>query len=417
MSLLWHSGLAGGALACCTLAVLKQPITLLLQLQPDVLHEATPYWWIRVGITPLVLLNMTLSGILQGFNRVTAVSLLISGQALLEIAGSVLVFKAGLALRGSYLRSMGLVTLLSAFIAACVGLVLVKLLPPVMTQAIAEAVAPLLTEDHDSPLAPCSPLGPFASDVALHTDEEPLVVEGSVQGSPEGGSTARAELLGFLSDGASMLVRSSLLQATFFIALAVASRLGTAALAAHQIVAQLWLLTSYVTDGFAVAGTVLGSRLSSQRHITVDKSATRSLQILCRRVLLSGLAIGVTFGIAFFAAQDWLISLFTQSKETTGILQYVVWPLVCIVQPLNSLVFVYDGLLYASQSFAYTRNVMLLGFILVFCPMIIVAELSIQALWGVWVAKAALNLCRLLGGVFRVHFWWLKAVNSISVSV
>ena len=38
-------------------------------------------------------------------------------------------------------------------------------------------------------------------------------------------------------------------QATFFIALAVASRMGTAALAAHQIVAQLWLLTSYVTDG------------------------------------------------------------------------------------------------------------------------------------------------------------------------
>ena len=52
-------------MACCTLAALKQPITLLLQLQPDVLHEATPYWWIRVGITPLVLLNMTLSGILQ----------------------------------------------------------------------------------------------------------------------------------------------------------------------------------------------------------------------------------------------------------------------------------------------------------------------------------------------------------------
>lgn len=59
------SGLAGGVLACCTLAALKQPITLLLKLQPEVLHEATPYWWIRVAITPLVLLNMTLSGILQ----------------------------------------------------------------------------------------------------------------------------------------------------------------------------------------------------------------------------------------------------------------------------------------------------------------------------------------------------------------
>ena len=59
---------------------------------------------------------------MQGFNRVTAVSLLISGQALLEIAGSLLVFKAGLGLHGSYLRSMGLVTLSSAFIAACVGI-------------------------------------------------------------------------------------------------------------------------------------------------------------------------------------------------------------------------------------------------------------------------------------------------------
>ena len=60
-----YSGLAGGVLACCTLAALKQPITLLLKLQPEVLHEANPYWWIRVAITPLVLLNMTLSGVLQ----------------------------------------------------------------------------------------------------------------------------------------------------------------------------------------------------------------------------------------------------------------------------------------------------------------------------------------------------------------
>ncbi len=45
--------------------------------------------------------------------------------------------------------------------------------------------------------------------------------------------------------------------------MAVAGRLGTATLAAHQVVAQLWMLTSYVVDGFAVAGTVLGSRLAS----------------------------------------------------------------------------------------------------------------------------------------------------------
>ena len=140
--------------------------------------------------------------------------------------------------------------------------------------------------------------------------------------------------------------------------------------------------------------------------------ACRSLQILCRRVLLSGLAIGSTFGIAFFAAQGWIISLFTQSEATIGILQHYLWPLVCIVQPLNSLVFVYDGLLYASQSFAFTRNVMVLGFCLVFCPLIAVVQLAVQALWGVWLAKAALNVCRLLGGILRIHFQWTRAVAS-----
>ena len=59
------SGLAGGALACSTLAVLKHPITLLLNLQPEVLRGATPYWWVRVAITPLVLINMSISGVLQ----------------------------------------------------------------------------------------------------------------------------------------------------------------------------------------------------------------------------------------------------------------------------------------------------------------------------------------------------------------
>lgn len=62
------------------------------------------------------------------------------------------------------------------------GLVMIKLLPPVKTQATAEAEAPLLTGGHpDSPLAPDSPLpplatgSPLASDAVLHTDEEPLV--------------------------------------------------------------------------------------------------------------------------------------------------------------------------------------------------------------------------------------------------
>lgn len=60
-----RSGLGGGLFACSTLAALKQPITAFLDLQPEVQQHANPYWWVRVALTPLVLLNMTISGILQ----------------------------------------------------------------------------------------------------------------------------------------------------------------------------------------------------------------------------------------------------------------------------------------------------------------------------------------------------------------
>lgn len=42
-----------------------------------------------------------------------------------------------------------------------------------------------------------------------------------------------------------------------------ASRLGTAPLAAHQILTQLWMLPTHLAGGLAVAGIVLGSRLQA----------------------------------------------------------------------------------------------------------------------------------------------------------
>lgn len=36
-------------------------------------------------------------------------------------------------------------------------------------------------------------------------------------------------------------------------------------MAAHAIVSQMWMFASFVVDGFANAGTVLGSRLMAHR--------------------------------------------------------------------------------------------------------------------------------------------------------
>lgn len=74
----------------------------------------------------------------------------------------------------------------------------------------------------------------------------------------------------------------------------MAGRLGTAALAAHQVVGQLWLLTSYAVDGFAVAGTVLGSRLAEHLD-SFEGHRWVSLLLLCP-LLFFCLRLGVWVG-------------------------------------------------------------------------------------------------------------------------
>lgn len=66
-------------------------------------------------------------------------------------------------------------------------------------------------------------------------------------------------------------------------------------------------------------------------------------------------------------------------------------------------VFVYDGPMYATDSFGFAAAVMASGFIVVFAPLLALSEWRLRALYGVWAAKAAMNVWRLLGSMLRIH--------------
>lgn len=138
----------------------------------------------------------------------------------------------------------------------------------------------------------------------------------------------------------------------------------------------------------------------------------RDMKRLCSKVLISGGTIGVACGMAFYAAESSIILIFTKDVATINLLKRHLWLVICLAQPLNSLVFIYDGLLYAMQSFKFTRNIMLSSFFLVFLPLISVVQWQVQTLWGIWAVKAVLNMCRLLGGAYRVHVWYPSLLSE-----
>ena len=63
--ILLRSGLTAGCAAALSLGLAKWPTTRLMQLQPPVLTQMGSYWLLRCALAPVVLLNMSISGILQ----------------------------------------------------------------------------------------------------------------------------------------------------------------------------------------------------------------------------------------------------------------------------------------------------------------------------------------------------------------
>ena len=80
-----------------------------------------------------------------------------------------------------------------------------------------------------------------------------------------------------------------------------------------------------------------------------------------------------------------------------------VWPLLCGMQVVNALVFVYDGLIYATQDWAYVRNLMAAACLLVFAPLLAIGAALAPSLRAVWIAKAALNGVRFVGAFHLLH--------------
>jgi Na+-driven multidrug efflux pump len=415
----------------------------ILDLTPEVMHEAAFYWWLRIALIPILLLNMAISGILQGFRHTHVSAIINTCQALAEIVGSVLVLRHDMQIAGfDGLFAMGLVTICTQFLALIAGLVCMLTLPPpeahgeyslwkelfskTSENEETSIRAPLLANSNAMRNSNIEYMDSMASTVyssenittttSIHIDSD------GGGGGNGGGADICAEdeiivedesLLDFVMDGLAMLVRSMVLQATFFATLVAASRLGTESLAAHSVVNQLWTCISYTVDGLAAAGIVLGSRLSAQSYDPARAADAKfHLKLLIKRVLCAGLLAGIFAGVVFAVWRDGIIQLFTQDPAAQKILQGGIWMVLVSSQPVNGLVFVYDGLMYSSQNFIFIRNYMLLGFVLVFCPLLAVEIIQWQTLWGVWVANGAYNTWRAAGAAYLIHYIFMKEFDA-----
>lgn len=186
------------------------------------------------------------------------------------------------------------------------------------------------------------------------------------------------------------------------------------------------MFTSTVCDGVETAACVLGSRLAAvakgrgsgsgggrgataagdeeeeerRKYAENVARAKQAFLFLSKRLLLSGVAIGTTYSALMVLFREQIARFFTKDEGAIAfLLSGPAWPVVVAAQPLNSLVFISDGLIYAVRDFRGAFLSMLLSFSLGFLPALglfagVVDKVGVSP---IWLSKAVHNVGRLAG--------------------
>lgn len=204
------------------------------------------------------------------------------------------------------------------------------------------------------------------------------------------------DLLPFLGVGSALAVRTLSLIGTLTLATAVATRVGTVAVAAHQVAMQIWMLLALVIDGLAIAAQAMIARYRGQeRHDHARAAADR--------LLVWALALGAALALLFLAAAPWLPRLFTD--EPAALLAVAgVLPFVIAMQPLNAVVFVWDGVFIGAEAFRYLAVQMVASAAAAAIVLLLVVPMG-WGLAGVWWAIVTLMLSR--AATLAARYWGL----------
>ncbi|XP_049389329.1 protein DETOXIFICATION 42-like isoform X2 [Solanum stenotomum] len=189
-----------------------------------------------------------------------------------------------------------------------------------------------------------------------------------------------------------LLVR--VIAATFCVTLAasLAARLGPTQMAAFQVCLQIWLATSLLADGLAVAGqAILASAFAQKDFSRCTATASRVLQL--------GVVLGLVLALVLGIGLHYGARVFTKDANVLNLIGIGI-PFVAATQPINCLAFVFDGVNFGASDFAYSAYSMLT--VALFSIIFLLILSSSYGYIGIWVALTIYMSLRALAGFGRI---------------
>ncbi|MCB0977097.1 MAG: MATE family efflux transporter [Acidimicrobiales bacterium] len=198
--------------------------------------------------------------------------------------------------------------------------------------------------------------------------------------------------------GADLAVRTAALRLSLLLLTAVAARIGTDELAAHQIAFEIWNFLALALDSLAIAGqAMVGLRLG--------RGDGEEARAVANRLLRLGLIAGGAVAVVVLAASPVLPRVFTPDAEVVGLVRFLLlW--VALLQPLASLAWVLDGVLIGAGDQRFLAVAMVFAAVVFAVSAAPIVPLGLGIGW-LWAAYATLLLARVvvLGIRYRGDRW------------
>ncbi len=202
-----------------------------------------------------------------------------------------------------------------------------------------------------------------------------------------------------------LFLRTAALRGSFTVATAVAARLGEAELAAHEVAFGIWMLCALALDAVAIAGQAMMGRF-------LGANDTDGARRVGRRMLQWGITTGSAAAIAILVLRPVIRDIFSNDPAVVSLTGFLLLHL-ALMQPINGVVFVLDGVLIGAGDMRFLAWGMVAA-AAAFVPLaILVAQRSagIGWLWGcIWVLMAV----RVAGLVwrFRSERWLVTGADA-----
>lgn len=192
-----------------------------------------------------------------------------------------------------------------------------------------------------------------------------------------------------------LFVRTVSLVVGLAVLTAAAARIDTVAVAGHQVARELWLLSTLMLDGFAIAGqAMVGTALGEG-----DRARARADAWSLTRW---GLGAGVVAMLVYLPLGGVLPGIFTTDPaviETVG----SVWLLVAFLQPIGGVTFVLDGVFMGAGDFTFLMGSTVTAVVVGLLPVIALTLSRGWGLPGLWWSVVALMVIRVGAQLWRLR--------------